>query len=157
MPSVPAMASGALLVVKLKHTSNVFCPSQLQLFGGTHPLLMPFMGEVGAKPGVCWPGGHSSHGFAMLPIYFALRERLPQLAGWALLFIVLWGNLLGFIRVIQGAHFLSHQIWSWAICWAAALAWLPLLHWQWSLSIRQLLRFSAARPAPPTGPVPTKP
>lgn len=118
-----AMATGPTLVGDLKHLSNVYCPSQLYAFGGSHPFQQPFAVPAGSDDGSCWPAGHASYGFALLPLYFALRDRAPRQARAALLVAIAWGNVLGLGRVLQGAHFPSHQLWSWAICWLAALAW----------------------------------
>ena len=118
-----AMATGPTVVGDLKHLSNVYCPSQLYQFGGNHPFQQPFAVVAGTDSGSCWPAGHASYGFALLPVYFALRDRAPRYARFALWVAIVWGNVLGWGRVLQGAHFPSHQLWSWAICWLAALGW----------------------------------
>jgi membrane-associated PAP2 superfamily phosphatase len=107
-------------VVELKHLTNVYCPYSLTVFGGDKPMLSPF-DTANWNPadggGRCWPGGHSSYGFAMWGFYFAAREYRRQLAMPVLVAIFAYGNILGTIRVIQGAHFLSHQWWTAALCW----------------------------------------
>jgi membrane-associated PAP2 superfamily phosphatase len=140
---VLAMATGPSLVGDLKHLSNVYCPSQLHQFGGGHPFQQPFAVAAGADSGSCWPAGHASYGFALLPLYFALRDRAPRQAGIALVVAITWGNLLGLGRVLQGAHFPSHQLWSWTICWLAALIWYV------ALLRRDLLPLPRRRPAAP--------
>ena len=72
--------------------------------------------------GHCFPGGHASAGFCLFAFYFAGRaldsRRLMQVG--------LWGGLIagmgfGLARVAQGAHFLSHNLWSAVLCWIAIL------------------------------------
>jgi membrane-associated PAP2 superfamily phosphatase len=92
-------------------------------FGGNVPymeLLDPL--PAGADPGKCWPGGHASSGFCLFGFYFAaawLGRR--RLAAEALACALLLGFGVGMARVAQGAHFLSHNVWSALICWLIAL------------------------------------
>jgi len=117
---VISITLGSTLVVHLKHLTNVYCPYDLTIFGGDKPLHSPFdisnWNPVG-EGGKCWPGGHSSYGFAMWAFYFVAREYRRTLAMPALIAIFVYGNILGTVRVIQGAHFLSHQWWTASLCW----------------------------------------
>ena len=114
------------LVGGLKELTNVDCPWDLAGFGGTNPYV-PLFGDRpnGLKHAACFPAAHSSSGFALLAIYFALRGRLPRaarIAFWAALAI---GVTFAFAQEARGAHFFSHDFTS------AALAWL-ILAWMYS-------------------------
>jgi len=117
---VLSITLGSTLVVHLKHVTNVYCPYDLIIFGGDKPLHSPFdtsNWNPVKEGGKCWPGGHSSYGFSMWAFYFVAREYRRTLAVPALIAIFVYGNILGTVRVIQGAHFLSHQWWTASLCW----------------------------------------
>jgi membrane-associated PAP2 superfamily phosphatase len=63
-----------------------------------------------------------------MAFYFAGRHlRNCRLAYWGLFGGFGLGFVLGFGRVMQGAHFLSHQLWTALICWLVMLALYELL------------------------------
>jgi membrane-associated PAP2 superfamily phosphatase len=114
-----AMALAPLTVAVLKATSVRPCPWSLQEYGGIAPHLSLFASPpLGLPPGHCFPGGHASAGYCLLAFYFAgyaLRNQQLAAAG-------LWGGLtagtaFGLVRVAQGAHFFSHNLWSALVCW----------------------------------------
>lgn len=73
-----------------------------------------------ANPGRCRPGGHASAGFSLLALFFVLRDRRPRAARIALVVALGLGSLFSLGRMLQGAHFLSHNLWTllinWVIC-----------------------------------------
>ncbi len=116
------IALGPIVVAQIKHVAPYHCPNHLTLFGGEHPyltLLDPI--PPGMEYGHCWPGGHSSGGFSIMACYFAFRRRAPRFARWLLLGGFVYGNILGMGRLMQGSHFISHQLWSALICWVIGL------------------------------------
>ena len=116
------LAAGPVAIAQLKHNSEIHCPNQLQIYGGDQPYVRLF-GPVlpGSKAGHCWPGGHSSGGFAMMSLYFVFRRARPRLALAWLIGGFAYGFGLGFSRVVQGSHFLSHNLWAALVCWTIAL------------------------------------
>lgn len=118
---VLALALCTSIVTPLKALTGVHCPWSLTEFGGSEAY-SPLLGERASteKPGRCWPGGHASAGFSLLALYFALRDRRPRAARIALATAVGLGALFSLGRMMQGAHFLSHNIWTllfdWLIC-----------------------------------------
>ncbi len=119
-----ALTLAPLAVVLLKAVSVRACPWSLSEYGGFAPHLSLFdAAPLGSLPGHCFPSGHASAGFCLLAFYFAgvaLGNRGLAMAG-------LWGGLaagmtLGLVRIAQGAHFLSHNLWSALVCWLVILA-----------------------------------
>ncbi|WP_012314832.1 phosphatase PAP2 family protein [Pseudomonas putida] len=110
------------IVTPLKALTEVQCPWSLQAFGGSEPYVPLLADRVDSpKPGRCWPGGHASTGFGLLALYFALRDRHPR-AGRVVLALALGlGTLLSVGRMLQGAHFLSHNVWTLLIDWLIAV------------------------------------
>ena len=105
-----AMSLAASIVTPLKALTAVQCPWSLAQFGGEETyssLLSPR--PPTEHPGRCWPGGHASSGFVLFALFFALRDRKPRLARYALAFAFAMGCLLSLSRMLQGAHFLSAQ------------------------------------------------
>jgi membrane-associated PAP2 superfamily phosphatase len=119
-----SMLIASSAVAGLKGVTGKHCPYDMRDFGGRLPymeLLDPL--PPGAEPGRCWPGGHAASGFCLFGFYFASiwlgrrRWAAATLAG-----VLLLGFGVGMARVVQGAHFLSHNVWSALICWLIALA-----------------------------------
>lgn len=107
----------------LKQFTNVDCPWSLAEFGGRLPYIHLFSDRPDSLPRAqCFPGGHSSSGFALFSLYFATLGRRRRLARWALGGALLVGGVFAFGQEARGAHFLSHDLWSAAIVWFTCLA-----------------------------------
>ena len=103
----------------LKVLTHVDCPWDLAGFGGNRPYLALFDVRPGYLPAArCFPGAHSSSGFALMGVWFALRDRQPRAARFALWAAVCVGALFSFGQQARGAHFLSHDLVSAALAWA---------------------------------------
>ncbi|MBB1520848.1 phosphatase PAP2 family protein [Aquipseudomonas guryensis] len=121
---VLAMGLATGFVTPLKKLTQVHCPWSLEQYGGAEhfsPLLGPRAAPV-EKPGNCWPGGHAAAGFALFALYFALRDRYPRSARTTLIAATVLGVLFSLVRMAQGAHFLSHNLWTALLCWLISLA-----------------------------------
>jgi len=107
----------------LKSLTNRHCPWDVIEFGGFAPylgLLVP--GPEGIKPGACFPAGHASAGFLWVVWAVALR---PAGRFWSRLALAVglgFGAFLGVVRILQGAHFLSHVFWAAWFAWAMSVA-----------------------------------
>ena len=113
---------GPAIVSSGKHLSNTDCPWDLDLYGGDRPHVRLFEDRPDTLPAAqCFPGGHSSGGFALLGLYFLFRKRNPRLARLGLTIGLAVGGLFAFGQEARGAHFLSHDLWSAFICWFTAL------------------------------------
>lgn len=113
-----------LAVVLLKVASVRHCPWNLLEYGGFAPHLTLFDAvPADLSPGHCFPAGHASTGFCLMAFYFAARAFDSRLwAGIGLAGSIVLGLALGLGRVAQGAHFLSHVLWSGLVCWLVIVA-----------------------------------
>lgn len=117
-----AVPLASLLVAWVKSWSNMDCPWDLLRYGGDRPYVgLLAMRPVGLSRGACFPAGHASAGYAWLALYFALRMARPAWRGWGLTVGLGVGALFGISQQLRGAHFLSHDVWTAAICWFSAL------------------------------------
>ena len=111
------------VVVILKYAIDRCCPWDLAIYGGFAPYLSLFQSAAAtlalrAAPIHCFPGGHAATGFCLLAFYFAGHAlRRPLVARTGLWTGIITGLILGGARVAQGAHFLSHNLWTGLICW----------------------------------------
>jgi membrane-associated PAP2 superfamily phosphatase len=123
-----------LVVLGLKQITTLPCPWSLLSFGGgivDIQLDQVFSSEMTQRH--CFPAGHSSLGFALFSIYFAARigrdsgvQKLQSqnLKRYLLPGLVL-GAIFGLAQEIRGAHFLSHDITTAALCWLiSGLLWI---------------------------------
>ncbi|WP_347901740.1 phosphatase PAP2 family protein [Pseudomonas purpurea] len=109
-------------VTPVKAVTAVQCPWSLKEFGGKETyseLLSPR--PATDKPGRCWPGGHAATGFTLFALFFVLRDRRPRLARQALVLAFTLGSIFSVSRMIQGAHFFSHNVWTAIFCWLICL------------------------------------
>jgi membrane-associated PAP2 superfamily phosphatase len=117
-----ALGLGPAAVAGLKVATDKHCPWDLEIYGGSLPhvrLLEPR--PEGLPPGRCFPGGHAAGGFALMSLWFVWHRDRPRRAAVALAAGFACGLALGFGRIMQGAHFLSHILWAAWVCWAMAL------------------------------------
>jgi membrane-associated PAP2 superfamily phosphatase len=118
-----AIVLSTALVGALKSVTNVDCPWDLTGFGGHNPYIALFADRPGSLPRArCFPGAHSSSGFALMCFYFVWRDRSPRLALWALALGLVVGIVFSIGQQARGAHFLSHDLASLGIVWYSQLA-----------------------------------
>ena len=109
-------------VTPMKAVTAVQCPWSLEQFGG-HETYSELLSPRPAteKPGRCWPGGHAATGFTLFALFFVLRDRRPRMARAALVFAFALGSVFSIGRMLQGAHFFSHNVWTAVFCWLICL------------------------------------
>ena len=126
--AVLAMAVGPMMVSALKYSTSHHCPWDLRAYGGFADVSRDWF-VAAADAGRCFPSGHASAGFALISLYF-LGHAIdrPRVARAGFIAAIVVGTGFSAVRVIQGAHFVSHNLWAAAIDWfAAALVFTPLL------------------------------
>lgn len=105
-----------------KATINRHCHWDYDRYGGEVPYTKLFEPTPrGCKPGHGFPAGYASGALSLMSSYFIFygRNRRRALSGLAA--GLLLGGVFGFGQLARGAHFVSHNIWSAAICWFVAL------------------------------------
>lgn len=129
-----ALAISTSVVTPLKALTAVHCPWSLTEFGGNEQFSALLETRAATeKPGRCWPGGHASAGFSLIAFFFFLRDRHPRSARIALAVALATGSVFSLGRMMQGAHFLSHNLWTLLIDWTICL-----LCYRWVLYRRVL-------------------
>lgn len=112
-----------LLVAWVKSWSNVDCPWDLARYGGRHAYVDLFAARPAAwSAGRCFPAGHASAGYAWMATYFLLLSMRPAWRRYGLAAGITLGLAFGFAQQLRGAHFLSHDLWTAALCWLVAVA-----------------------------------
>lgn len=113
-----SVSSCLVLVVLLKHLIPMDCPWDLRRYGGAQPFIGLFSAWPGGRaPNACFPAGHASIGYAWLGLYFFCQQLYPGYARKALALSLGFGVLLGAAQQLRGAHFISHDIATAALCW----------------------------------------
>lgn len=106
----------------LKQLTNVDCPWDLETFGGAFPYVPLFADRPDAlRRAACFPGAHSASGFALLALYFVLRDCAPRKAWLGLAIGLGTGIVFALAQEARGAHFLSHDLTSAALAWCVSL------------------------------------
>lgn len=110
-------------VAALKHVSGVYTPSEVRRYGGMHEYAHPFQrqwqkGDSG-KAARGFPAGHASGGFALMMLYFALRDRRARILG--LLGGISVGWIMGVYQTLNGQHFFSHTPITMVLAWVIIL------------------------------------
>jgi membrane-associated PAP2 superfamily phosphatase len=117
-----AMATSILVVGGLKAVTNVDCPWNLVEFGGDRPYVGLFAPRPHDLPHAqCFPGAHSSSGFALVCLYFVFRDRSRPLAIAALMASALLWAVFALGQEARGAHFFSHDLAGVALVWFVQL------------------------------------
>lgn len=113
---------GTGLVTLGKDLTGRHCPWDMERYGGSVPYTRLFEGNPPSeKKGRCFPAGHAAGGFSLMGLYFVMRDRRSGLARLGLATGFILGSIYGYAQMARGAHFLSHTVWTAAVCWFAAL------------------------------------
>lgn len=114
--------SGPLIIVLLKNSTHIYCPWSLALFGGDKPYVRLFdYASNHLKTGHCFPAAHAGSGFTFLSLYFFLFLVKQDYKFYGLYFGLALGIIYGVAQQMRGAHFLSHDVFSLAVCWFSSL------------------------------------
>lgn len=117
-----ATTGGSLLISILKASLGAPCPWEFYRYGGVldyHNLLEQLFLRNGSG---CFPAGQASAGYAWIACYFLGLHYQSKWRCAGLIIPLLAGIMLGFAQQIRGAHFISHDLWTLAICWLFSLS-----------------------------------
>lgn len=113
-----------LIAGNIKKFTNVYCPTQLEIYGGTKPYVKIFESYPAdfyqEKKGKCFPAGHSVTGFALMILFFALEKKSQRILGLAISFTLGW--IIGFYQIAKGVHFFGDTLVSMLVCFLLAAA-----------------------------------
>lgn len=112
-----------VLVASLKALSSVDCPWDLVRYGGDRVYVDIFSALLAGTPHRgCFPAGHASAGYAWLALFFFFQTVRPAWRWRGLTAGLMLGMVFGLSQQLRGAHFLSHDLWTSALCWLVAVA-----------------------------------
>ncbi len=115
-----AAASSMLLIAGFKDITTLPCPWSLTEFGGQQPwtnLTQLFSMSLPLQH--CFPSGHAAGGYAWIALGF-LFPLGSQRFWLGLIPGILLGLIFGIAQQLRGAHFISHDLVTLAICWWTA-------------------------------------
>ncbi|PPU93270.1 phosphatase PAP2 family protein [Xanthomonas albilineans] len=125
-----AVGLGTGVASLLKSLTDMDCPWDLTRYGGEQLFIGLFEPRPANMPrGVCFPAGHASAGYAWVALYFAALALKPCWRWPALALGLGAGLLFGIGQQLRGAHFMSHDLWTLALCWGVALVLYRALLW----------------------------
>lgn len=138
---IPVTALSCVAIVAIiKAFSRSSCPWEVDAFGGVIPYVSHWNANVyDGGGGRCFPAGHASAGFAFLGAYFSFKSKAPKLAVRWLIFVIFFGFALGISQQMRGAHYLSHTLWTFWICWVFSGI-IDLAVAKWSDNSNQLIK-----------------
>lgn len=116
------IGTSVLWVTTLKRILEVDCPWDLLRYGGEKPFFSLFNYPVSYLPSAhCFPASHASVGFSWLAVFFYFKAT-KQINDYKTLGLILFiGVCFGIGQQLRGAHFISHDVWSFIICWTNAI------------------------------------
>ena len=112
-----------LVITSLKAITNMPCPKNLALYGGTYPyvtVLSTYPKEFHQTKRIkCYPAGHASGGFALLSLFFLFKSRKSKFIALASVMVLSWS--IGIYKMLIGDHFLSHTLVTMILSWLIIL------------------------------------
>lgn len=121
------VAVSTLLVGFLKKHSGVSCPWEFSIYGGSLDYLPVFKQLTVHNGSGCFPAGHVSAAYAWLGLFYVMLSYKPHWRFPALLLVIVCGLSFGIAQQLRGAHFISHDLWTLAICWFIATGFYPII------------------------------
>ena len=85
-------------------------PVQIEEFGGNKKFTPPFIKTNQCQKNCSFSSGHASAAFFFLALVPLFREKRVKVL--TAILAISWGLCVGFVRIIQGGHFLSDVIFS---------------------------------------------
>ena len=108
-------------VAALKALTHMDCPWDLAGLGGHRAFVALFDARPATMgPAACFPAAHAAGGYAWVALYFFLLQVAPRWRHAGLAVGMLAGLVFGVAQQLRGAHFLSHDVASLAVCWTMA-------------------------------------
>lgn len=113
-----AIGPGLIVNLLLKENWGRPRPSHLEQFGGHAPYVPPLMVSDYCDGNCSFASGHASMGFWVVAFAFLAPASWRK---YAIAAAIVFGALVGFVRIAQGGHFVSDVVWAGLItvlvCW----------------------------------------
>ncbi len=116
-----AAGGSSTLISILKSISHVSCAWDFSRYGGTAEYTDVYTQKVNMSGDNCFPAGHASGGYAWLAFYFLGVYKQSNWRWAGLSFALGVGLVFGISQQLRGAHFITHDLWTLAICWFFSL------------------------------------
>jgi membrane-associated PAP2 superfamily phosphatase len=119
-------ACSVIVIAVLKDFTTLPCPWDLAQFGGDEVyVLMNDIFSSAFPIGNCFPSAHSTGGYGLLGLGFVFAIfGAPMVRGFSIATVI--GLIYGGAQIVRGAHFLSHDFFTIAICLSVAWVWAEL-------------------------------
>jgi lipid A 4'-phosphatase len=104
------LGPGLIVNVILKNNLGRARPSQIKEFGGKKRFTPAFIKTNQCKTNCSFTSGHAAAAFYFISLVALFRNKKAKII--AVLIALFWGSLVGFVRIVQGGHFLSDVIFS---------------------------------------------
>tara|TARA_R110000868_G_scaffold218576_2_gene469263 strand:- start:181675 stop:182685 length:1011 start_codon:yes stop_codon:yes gene_type:complete len=116
--------AGLLVHTILKDTVERPRPHETVTLNGPAPFSHPFViNQIAEFKSKSFPSGHVAMAAMLLTPFFALRRRKPKLAKTILITGITYGALVGYGRMLLGAHFFTDVLWGiLCVCIVGAIA-----------------------------------
>jgi membrane-associated PAP2 superfamily phosphatase len=112
-----------LIVGSLKAVTNMPCPKNVEIFGGTYPHTCVWESygkrECPKEKQKCWPAGHASGGFALMALVFLFQRRRAKVLAMSSAVMIGWS--MGTYKMLIGDHFFSHSVITMVLAWLLIL------------------------------------
>lgn len=115
---VLAIGPGLIVNVAFKNHWDRARPHQIERFGGARHFTPALLPSDQCERNCSFTSGHAALGFSFVAIGFVAGRRRQR---WMAAGVTL-GAILGFVRIAQGAHFLSDVVF--AFCFVFITAWI---------------------------------
>lgn len=96
-------------------------PEQIIFFNGSFPHTYLFDFLWGEENAHNWPSGHAAGGASLLSLYFISFSFTRKVQYFLLAFGLCYWFIMGWIQVMRGQHFFSHNLWSLWFAWLTIL------------------------------------
>jgi membrane-associated PAP2 superfamily phosphatase len=109
---VLSLAICPLIASEAKQVTNIYCPYQIERYGGDQPYVKPFSKYppdfVQKKKALGFPAGHAAGGFALFSLFFVFKKRKYQLLFGGLGLTI--GIFMGTYQILRGQHYVGDTL-----------------------------------------------
>ncbi len=90
-------------------------PRQIAQFGQEKQFTKAWV--YSSQGGHSFPSGHAAIGFYFISLFYIFKKNQKKIANWCFCGGIAYGLMMSIARIVQGAHFFSDCLWSFAMVW----------------------------------------